>query len=59
LINDVLWQRKRFAIPPGITGWWQVSGRSDRPMQLNTQDDLYYVQRYWLWPVAQILFKTA
>lgn len=36
------WQRKRFAVPPGMTGWWQISGRSDRPMQLHTDDDLYY-----------------
>ena len=40
------WQRKRFAIPPGITGWWQVSGRSDKPMHLHTEDDLYYISHY-------------
>ena len=40
------WQRKRFAVPQGITGWWQVRGRSDRPMHLHTEDDLYYVQHY-------------
>ncbi|HEX2698520.1 MAG TPA: sugar transferase, partial [Anaerolineales bacterium] len=28
------WQRKRFAVPPGLTGWWQVNGRSDKPMHL-------------------------
>ncbi|MGB2895327.1 MAG: sugar transferase, partial [Anaerolineales bacterium] len=26
------WQRKRFAVPQGITGWWQINGRSDKPM---------------------------
>jgi lipopolysaccharide/colanic/teichoic acid biosynthesis glycosyltransferase len=36
-----LWQRKRFAVPQGITDWWQVNGRSDKPMHLNTEDDLY------------------
>jgi exopolysaccharide biosynthesis polyprenyl glycosylphosphotransferase len=40
------WQRVRFAVPQGITGWWQVNGRSDKPMHLNTEDDLYYVQNY-------------
>ena len=52
------WQRKRFAVPQGITGWWQVNGRSDKPMHLNTEDDLYYVQNYSLLLDIQILLKT-
>ena len=54
-----LWQRKRFAVPQGMTGWWQIQGRSDRPMHLNTEDDLYYVQHYSLWLDLKILIKTA
>lgn len=53
------WQRKRFAIPPGLTGWWQVSGRSDKPMHLHTEDDLYYIQNYSILLDIQILIKTA
>jgi exopolysaccharide biosynthesis polyprenyl glycosylphosphotransferase len=53
------WQRKRFAVPQGITGWWQVNGRSDRPMHLNTEDDLYYVQHYSIWLDLQILARTV
>jgi exopolysaccharide biosynthesis polyprenyl glycosylphosphotransferase len=52
------WQRKRFAIPPGITGWWQVTGRSDKPMHLHTEDDLYYIQNYSIFLDIQILIKT-
>jgi exopolysaccharide biosynthesis polyprenyl glycosylphosphotransferase len=52
------WQRKRFAVPQGITGWWQVNGRSDRPMHLNTEDDLYYVQHYSIWLDILILLRT-
>jgi exopolysaccharide biosynthesis polyprenyl glycosylphosphotransferase len=52
------WQRQRFVVPPGITGWWQVNGRSDRPMHLHTEDDLYYVQNYSLLLDLQILFRT-
>jgi exopolysaccharide biosynthesis polyprenyl glycosylphosphotransferase len=52
------WQRKRFAVPPGITGWWQVSGRSDKPMHLNTEDDLYYISNYSVWLDLQILVRT-
>jgi exopolysaccharide biosynthesis polyprenyl glycosylphosphotransferase len=53
------WQRKRFAIPPGLTGWWQVNGRSDRPMHLHTEDDLYYIQNYSIFLDIQILIKTV
>ena len=42
------WQRKCFAVPQGITGWWQINGRSDKPMHLNPEDDLYYVYNYSL-----------
>jgi len=52
------WQRKRFAIPPGITGWWQINGRSDKPMHLHTEDDLYYIQNYSIFFDIQILIKT-
>ncbi len=53
------WQHKRFAVPPGITGWWQVNGRSDKPMHLHTEDDLYYVQHYSILLDLQILLKTV
>jgi len=52
------WQRKRFAVPPGITGWWQINGRADRPMYLHTQDDLYYIQHYSPLLDLQILWRT-
>ncbi len=53
------WQRKRFAVPPGLTGWWQVSGRSDKPMHLHTDEDLYYIQNYSIFLDIQILLKTV
>ncbi len=52
------WQWKRFSVPPGITGWWQVSGRADKPMHLNTEYDLYYIQHYSLLLDLQILWRT-
>lgn len=52
------WQHKRFSVPQGITGWWQVNGRSDKPMHLHTEDDLYYIQNYSLWMDLYILIKT-
>ena len=53
------WQRRRFAVPPGMTGWWQVNGRSDRMMHLHTEDDLYYIQNYSPLLDIQILWRTV
>jgi len=53
------WQRKRFAIPQGITGWWQIHGRSDKPMHLYTEEDLYYIQNYSIWLDILILIQTG
>jgi exopolysaccharide biosynthesis polyprenyl glycosylphosphotransferase len=52
------WQRKRFAVPPGMTGWWQVNGRAERSMHLNTEIDLYYIQNYSILLDVQILLRT-
>jgi exopolysaccharide biosynthesis polyprenyl glycosylphosphotransferase len=52
------WERKRFAVPPGITGWWQVSGRSDRGTHVRVEDDLYYIQNYSIWLDVRILWRT-
>ena len=56
--NYQSWQRKRFAVPPGMTGWWQVTGRSDKPMHLHTEDDLYYIQNYSIWLDLEIIVRT-
>ncbi len=52
------WQWQRLLVPPGVTGWWQVSGRSDLPMHFNTQYDIYYVRNFSLFLDLKILFKT-
>ena len=50
--------RRRTDVLPGITGYWQVNGRS----RLSTPDmlalDLEYVDRYSIWLDIQILCKT-
>lgn len=53
------WQYRRFAVPQGITGWWQVNGRSEKPMHLNTDEDLYYIQNYSFWLDMKIILKTV
>jgi len=52
------WQRKRFVVPPGITGWWQIQGRSDQPMHLNTDLDLFYIRNYSIMLDLYILWRT-
>ena len=52
------WQMKRLSVPQGITGWWQVNGRSDKPMHLHTEEDLYYIQNYTIWMDIYIILKT-
>ncbi|MER2600542.1 MAG: sugar transferase [Caldilineales bacterium] len=52
------WQHGRFAAPPGMTGWWQINGRSDRLMHMHTEDDLYYIQNYSPALDLQILWRT-
>lgn len=57
--NYAPWQYRRFTVPQGITGWWQVNGRSDRPMHLHTEDDLFYIRNYSLWLDLKILLMTV
>ena len=53
------WHRKRFAVPQGMTGWWQVKGRSDRAdYTLRMEDDLYYIRNWSVWLDLRILWMT-
>jgi exopolysaccharide biosynthesis polyprenyl glycosylphosphotransferase len=52
------WQYRRLLVPQGITGWWQVHGRSERVLHLHTQDDIYYVRNFSLWLDVKILLMT-
>lgn len=53
------WQLKRFTVPQGITGWWQVNGRSDKLMHEHTEEDLFYIKNYSLLLDLQILWRTV
>ena len=52
------WQRKRFGVPQGMTGWWQISGRAGKPKYLHAEDDLYYIHHYSLLLDLRILWRT-
>ncbi len=52
------WEKKRLKVKPGLTGMWQVHGRSDIPLQENIEYDLYYVRNQSLLLDFKILLKT-
>ena len=43
---------------PGITGVWQVSGRSDITYEERVRLDMYYIRNWSIWLDLQILFQT-
>jgi lipopolysaccharide/colanic/teichoic acid biosynthesis glycosyltransferase len=51
--------RRRLAVTPGITGLWQVSGRSDLPWEEAVRLDLRYVENWSFALDLQILWKTG
>ncbi len=46
------------SVKPGITGLWQVSGRSNVPFEERSLLDEYYVRNWSLWLDLMILVKT-
>jgi lipopolysaccharide/colanic/teichoic acid biosynthesis glycosyltransferase len=52
------WHRKRSLILPGMTGLWQIAGRSDLSFDELVRLDFYYIERWSLWLDVTILAKT-
>jgi lipopolysaccharide/colanic/teichoic acid biosynthesis glycosyltransferase len=50
--------RRRLAVRPGITGLWQVNGRSDLPWDEAVRLDVRYVENWSFVLDLQILWKT-
>ena len=46
------------SVKPGITGLWQVSGRSDVDFKSRLQLDVWYIRNWNLWMDLVILIKT-
>jgi lipopolysaccharide/colanic/teichoic acid biosynthesis glycosyltransferase len=53
------WHRLRLNIKPGITGLWQVNGRSDIPFDEMVKYDLYYIECWSLWLDLKTILRTA
>ncbi len=52
------WQLERLRATPGITGLWQVSGRSRLSYRRMCELDVEYVKRWSLWLDLKILMRT-
>ena len=52
------WHKRRLRAKPGITGLWQVSGRSSVPFHDMVLLDLYYINRWSLLLDLEIMLKT-
>ncbi|MGN1294403.1 sugar transferase [Weissella soli] len=50
--------KQRLKVKPGITGLWQVSGRSDVSFDTMVELDLQYINNRSVWQNGVILFKT-
>jgi exopolysaccharide biosynthesis polyprenyl glycosylphosphotransferase len=53
------WYKKRAAIRPGITGLWQVAGRSEVAFEEMILLDLYYLYNRSLWMDINLLVETV
>jgi exopolysaccharide biosynthesis polyprenyl glycosylphosphotransferase len=51
--------RRRLLVQPGVTGLWQISGRSDLPWDEAVRLDLYYVENWSVTLDLAILIKTV
>lgn len=52
------WQHNLATVKPGLTGLWQVSGRSDLSYEERVRLDMYYIRNHSIWLDLQILFRT-
>jgi exopolysaccharide biosynthesis polyprenyl glycosylphosphotransferase len=53
------WHKKRLRVRPGITGAWQVSGRSLLPFEDMVRLDIYYIENWSLWLDLKTLLRTV
>jgi exopolysaccharide biosynthesis polyprenyl glycosylphosphotransferase len=52
------WHRKRYLVLPGMTGLWQISGRSNLSFDDLVRLDFYYLDNWSIWLDISILAKT-
>jgi len=52
------WHRRRYNVLPGMTGLWQIAGRSDLTFDDLVRLDFYYLENWSIWLDISILVKT-
>jgi exopolysaccharide biosynthesis polyprenyl glycosylphosphotransferase len=53
------WDMNLLTVQPGITGLWQVSGRSDITYEDRVKLDMHYIRNWSIWLDIQLLFATV
>jgi lipopolysaccharide/colanic/teichoic acid biosynthesis glycosyltransferase len=53
------WHKRRLEVVPGITGLWQVSGRSELSFDEMVTLDIYYIENWSLSLDLEILVRTV
>jgi exopolysaccharide biosynthesis polyprenyl glycosylphosphotransferase len=52
------WEINLLTVRPGITGLWQVSGRSDLTYSERVRLDMHYIRNWSIWLDLQIIYQT-
>jgi exopolysaccharide biosynthesis polyprenyl glycosylphosphotransferase len=52
------WHRRRLSMKPGITGLWQIHGRTETSFDRWVQRDLDYIDRWSLWLDFRVIAET-
>jgi lipopolysaccharide/colanic/teichoic acid biosynthesis glycosyltransferase len=52
------WARSRLDLTPGITGYWQVLGRTRIPFEEMVKLDYLYVTSWSLWGDLRLMLRT-
>ncbi|MGH2461233.1 MAG: sugar transferase, partial [Chloroflexota bacterium] len=53
------WQLNLLTVKPGLTGPWQVQGRSDIPYDERVRLSMRYIRDYSIWLDLEILLRTV
>jgi lipopolysaccharide/colanic/teichoic acid biosynthesis glycosyltransferase len=54
-----VWHRRRLSMKPGMTGLWQIGGRSEAEFDRWVEKDLEYIDRWSFWLDLKIIARTV